>query len=192
MLPFRRPGSLRQSATGFPPGSAADVLLSGGDEIEGNILFLQLPPDLPTSAAHSMAPVPAKDGGVNPREFANSCKEQGTGSISKFRLCKSGKVTFQLGEVSFELRVGTDCACAQELMALSTDGCGKLGDVRARILCVPLIESLIARVNSPGGARGGGADVKPNVHAPHAGGAGGGPAAGGQGAGPSQLGPTRS
>lgn len=183
VLPFCRMAegrSTQQAAAGFPPGSAADMLLSGGGAISDNIFFLQLPPDLPTSAAPSMVPVPAKDDPANPRDFGNRCKELGSGSLGKMRLHKSGRVTFRLGEVSYEVRVGTDCACAQELMALSAEQCCSLGEVRSRMLCVPSIEALIASVGSAGGSRG--VDVKPNVHSLLGG------SAGGSGVGTSPLG----
>jgi len=130
-------------------------------------------------------PVPAKgsDETLQPREFASRTKELGSGSLGKMRLHKSGKVTLKLGEVSFEVCVGTDCACAQELVALSADKCCSLGDVHARMLCIPSVESLIIGTGgglpqrgdfkfNPGGAAhslGGQAHVQPQ----------------GQGAGPS-------
>lgn len=171
VLPFQRIETPRSAAPGapvFPPGSAADVLLHGSRELSGSIFFLQLPPDLPISAALGLAPAAGKEDAATPREFGNRCKELGAGSLGKMRLHKSGRISFRLGEVNFEVRAGTDCACAQELMALSADKCCSLGDVRARMLCVPSIASLVAGVRA-GGAQG---DVKPMPHggntgAPH-------------------------
>jgi hypothetical protein len=147
VLPFSRAAPSRSSAqilAGFPEGSAAEMLLSGDGRLAQNLLFFQLPPDLPTSGAIGLAPAPSKDDQAHPREFGNRCKELGSGSLGKLQLHKSGRATIRLGHVLYEVCAGTECACAQEVVALSADNCANIGDVRARMLCVPSIEALTA------------------------------------------------
>lgn len=163
MLPFTRArvdGSASHAAAQFPRGSAAAMLLEGGDgALASGMLFFQLPPDLPTNAALGLGgAVPAPkdvDSAVHPREFANRCKELGDGSLGKLRLHKSGRITIQMGDVPYEVFAGTDCACAQQLVALSHDKCCALADVRGRMLCVPSIAALTAAVHTAPAAMGG-------------------------------------
>lgn len=136
----------------YPEGSAADVLLS--HSAEQRLHVFQLPADLPTSPGGAAPADGAKPerAGV-PREFPNRCKELGSGCVGKLRLHRSGRVTLRLGEIWYDLCVGTQCMCAQEVVALSAEQSCSLGGVAARMLCIPNVEQLTAHT---AGAAGGG------------------------------------
>eukprot|EP00658_Telonema_sp_P-2_P076117 TRINITY_DN6615_c0_g1_i2.p1 TRINITY_DN6615_c0_g1~~TRINITY_DN6615_c0_g1_i2.p1 ORF type:complete len:269 (-),score=63.48 TRINITY_DN6615_c0_g1_i2:451-1257(-) len=133
------------------PGTA---LLEPANEL----VFVQLPSILPKTGdwigpnndsinVDDNRPIEAgmKDKISGEPDFSANLKSMPPGHIGKLLVHKSGRVSLQIGEVTYKVSSGIDCAFAQQVLAVDLDSstCHFVGSVKERLVCSLDVNTLV-------------------------------------------------
>ncbi|KAL5569877.1 hypothetical protein UlMin_026452 [Ulmus minor] len=165
VLPLRRPYSgnpelLNKEEFGEDPtnveyheDSTADASELGltEEKKEPQMMLFQLPSTLPFFKRAASTKGKEKVGSSTVSESISSSTEGGKpedlsgGYMGKIQVYESGKVKLKLGDVLFDVSPGTDCICAEDVLAINTTKkkCCDLGELGKRAVVTPDVESLL-------------------------------------------------
>ncbi|KAJ4973539.1 hypothetical protein NE237_006713 [Protea cynaroides] len=122
---------------------------------EQKMIFFQLPTSLPlvkrsaTAEDNQKTESSGPSNKVRPSDKGCSLAELPAGLMGKMLVYKSGAVKLKLGDTLYDVSPGSDCAFAQDVVAMNTEEkhCCTLGLLDKRAIITPNVDSLLDRIN---------------------------------------------
>ncbi|XP_042494828.1 uncharacterized protein LOC122074074 isoform X2 [Macadamia integrifolia] len=137
----------------YSTNSAIELGLMEEQE-EPKMIFLQLPTSLPlvkrsaTAESSQTTRSAGPSSNVVPSDKGCSLEQLPAGLMGKMLVYKSGAVKLKLGDILYDVSPGSDCAFAQDVVAVNTEEkhCSILGLLDKRAVVTPSVDSLLSRI----------------------------------------------
>jgi len=136
------------------PARCADVF----QDEDSKLVLFQIPDSLPGNLPsvedkQNDASSSSKQQGATPTKDYCSLEDYPEGPIGKLQVLKSGRCRLILGDISFDMRMGTPSSFYEELVSIrlppegsAEDAKGHLsilGQIKDKVVCVPDMKSLV-------------------------------------------------
>ncbi|KAH7572072.1 hypothetical protein JRO89_XS04G0197500 [Xanthoceras sorbifolium] len=111
---------------------------------EPSMLFLQLPPSMPTKKRSATADDKEAIESSKPRGGARTI-ELPAGFMGKMLVYRSGVVKLKLGDILYDVTAGLDSTFAQDVAAINTveKNCCIVGELNKRAILTPDVDSVL-------------------------------------------------